>query len=142
MCTLHTKQYEEKWLITIVVLTCCNCTFFKCFFWCLYFCISGRCYSDVKLYWKGRKGSLAQKVHEHWVMNIGADGSDDEDGNGGGQLPNQGHGCNRMLGSSCLTRGMGDRLLGGSFLIRGILWTEPEGKGKSYGMRHNYFNFY
>ena len=46
-------------------------------------------------------------------MNNGADGSDNEDGNGGGQLLNQGHvEGNRMLGGSRLTRSMGRQNIG------------------------------
>ena len=63
-------------------------------------------------------------------MNIGADGSDDEDGNGGGQLPNQGHGCNRMLGSSCLTRGMGGQTIGGQLPNQGHTVDRTRGEGE------------
>ena len=65
---------------------------FNFFFLMFLHFISEHRYSDFKLYRKRRRGSLAQKAFEHWVMNDGTDGSYNEDGNGGGQLPNQGHG--------------------------------------------------
>ena len=69
---------------------------------------------------------MPQKSYEHWVINDGTVGTDDEDGNEGGQLPNQGHGGqqnvggqlpnqlpnqhyrDRILGVRCLTRDIGE----------------------------------
>ena len=65
----------------------------------MYIFISGHRYSDFKLYQKHQKGSLAQKAYEYWVMNDAMDGSDNEDGNGGGQLPNKGYGGTEYWGA-------------------------------------------
>ena len=70
----------------------------------MYILISRHRYSDFKLCRKSRKGSLAQKAYEHWVLHDETDGSDNEDaidtedGNGGGQLPNQKYGAQQIVG--------------------------------------------
>ena len=99
----------------------------------MYIFISGHRYSDFKIYRKRRIGSLALKAYEHWVLNDGtdgSDGSDNEDGNGGRQLPNQGHGGQQNVGGQLPNQGHGgDRMLGGRCLIRDMGGTKPGGEG-------------
>ena len=63
---------------------------------------------------------MAQKAYERWTLNDGTDGSEDEDGNEKGQLPNQGEGGAQKVGGQLPNQG--DR-------TRGVGEGEGEGGG-------------
>ena len=50
---------------------------------------------------------MAQKAYERWALNDGTDGLEDEDGNGEGQLQNQGHGGQQNVGRQLPNQGQG-----------------------------------
>ena len=67
---------------------------------------------------------MAQKAYERWALNDGTDGSEDEDGNGEGQLPNQGQGGAQNVGGQLPNQG--DR-------TRGVGEGDGEGEGDGGG---------